>query len=188
MEENLEIEFKVLIDQDTYQRIIGDHQIDRCYQQTNYYLIHPKLTELKYMLRIRQKQDTYELTLKQPQKHGNLETNLKIDEITKNKIIAHELVTNEVFDLLKPYQLDSTMFQTDCFLITKRCEIKTADGLICIDQSQYNGITDYELEYEVFDYHHGKQVFLDFIDKYDLKYQNNCPSKVKRLMESLKEQ
>ena len=37
------------------------------------------------MLRIRQKQENYELTLKQPQSYGNLETNLKIDKITKEQ-------------------------------------------------------------------------------------------------------
>lgn len=187
MEENLEIEFKVLINKEIYQQIYNDHHIDHQYSQTNYYLIHPKLTELKYMLRIRQKQENYELTLKQPQSYGNLETNLKIDKIIKEKIITHDFVTNEIFDLLKPLGLDSTMFKTDCVLTTTRCEIKTTDGLICLDQSLYNGITDYELEYEVFDYHHGKQVFLDFISQYNLKYSRNCPSKVKRLMDSLKD-
>lgn len=186
MEENLEIEFKILIDKNTYMQIINDHKIAHTYSQTNYYLIHPKLTELKYMLRIREKQDTYELTLKQPQKHGNLETNLKINEQTKNKILSKQLVNNEIFDLLKPLELDSTMFITKYFLKTIRHEIKTTTGLICLDQNMYNDNTDYELEYEVNDYHQGKQAFLDFVDQYHLNYTNNAPSKIKRLMNTLK--
>ena len=43
MEENLEIEFKVLIDKEIYQQIYNDHHIDHQYSQTNYYLIPPKL-------------------------------------------------------------------------------------------------------------------------------------------------
>ena len=101
MEENLEIEFKILIDKNTYQQIINDHKIDRSYQQTNYYLMHPVLSELKYSLRIREKNNQYELTLKQPQSKGNLETNLIISKELKNRIIDHELVNNEVFDILK---------------------------------------------------------------------------------------
>ena len=186
MEENLEIEFKVLIDQDTFDQIINDHHIDATYQQTNYYLMHPKLTELKYMLRIREKQGQYELTLKQPQTRGNLETNLTISETTKKMILDHQLVNNDIFALLKPYGLDSTMFKTDCFLTTTRHEIKTPTGLICLDFNQYNGINDYELEYEVYDFHQGRQAFLDFIAQYQLSYTNSCPSKIKRLMDSFK--
>ena len=185
MEENLEIEFKILIDKDTYQQIINDHKIDRSYQQTNYYLMHPVLSELKYSLRIREKNNQYELTLKQPQTKGNLETNLIISKELKNKIIDHELINNEVFDILKKYQLDSTMFKTDCFLTTLRKEIKTPEGLMCIDYNQYNGHEDYELEYEVNDYLSGKQAFLDFIHQYNLTYHSNCPSKINRLIKSL---
>ena len=185
MEENLEIEFKILINKNTYHQIINDYKIDCSYQQTNYYLMHPKLSELKYSLRIREKNNQYELTLKQPQTKGNLETNLIIDKDIKDKIINHELINNEVFDILKQYHLDSTMFKTDCFLTTLRKEIKTDNGLICIDYNQYNNYEDYELEYEVNDYLSGKQAFLDFISQYNLSYHSNCLSKINRLIKSL---
>ncbi len=185
MEENLEIEFKILITKNIYEQIISDYKITCSYQQTNYYLMHPILSKLKYTLRIRQKNNQYELTLKQPQIKGNLETNLIIDKKTKDKIIKHELITNEIFDLLKPYQLDSTMFITDHFLTTTRNEINTEYGLICIDYNQYNGLEDYELEYEITNYTLGKQYFLDFIKKYNLTYNTNCSSKITRLIKSL---
>lgn len=185
MEENLEIEFKILITKNIYEQIISDYKITSSYQQTNYYLMHPILSKLKYTLRIRQKNNQYELTLKQPQIRGNLETNLIIDKKTKDKIIKHELITNEIFDLLKPYQLDSTMFITDHFLTTTRNEINTEYGLICIDYNQYNDLEDYELEYEITNYTLGKQYFLDFIKKYNLTYNTNCSSKITRLMKSL---
>ena len=79
------------------------------------------------------------------------------------------------------------MFNTNHSLKTLRKEINTRHGLICLDYNCYNNLEDYELEYEVFDYHHGKQIFLDFIGQYNLKYSRNCPSKVKRLMDSLKD-
>lgn len=187
MEENLEIEFKILIDKNTYQQIINDYQAKHAYQQTNYYLMHPKLSELKYMLRIRQKESAYELTLKQPQSHGKLETNLIIDETAKNKILDHQLVTNEIFDLLKEYQLDSTMFNTSHSLTTKRYEIITPNGLICLDKNYYNNLVDYELEYEVTDYYLGKSAFLELVKKYNLNYIRNCPSKISRLLKSLED-
>ena len=112
MEENLEIEFKILIDKDTYQQIINDHKIDRSYQQTNYYLMHPVLSELKYSLRIREKNNQYELTLKQPQTKGNLETNLIISKELKNKIIDHELINNEVYKKVKDYSKNRSDLNT----------------------------------------------------------------------------
>lgn len=185
MEENLEIEFKILINEKIYQQIINDYPNAKTYQQTNYYLLHPKLSELKYSLRIREKDNQYELTLKQPQTNSNLETNLVIDQETKNKIMNHELINNDIFDILKPFQLNSTMFQTDYFLTTLRKEIKTSMGIVCIDYNQYNNHIDYELEYEVSDFQQGKQAFLDFIEQYHLSYKKNCPSKTVRLINSL---
>lgn len=185
MEENLEIEFKILITKEIFDQIINDHQIDCCYKQTNHYLLHPRLSKLRYSLRIRDKNDQFELTLKQPQKQGTLETNLMIDKETKEKILNHQLVTNEVFDKLKPLNLNSTMFITDYSLTTTRYEISTPDGLICVDYNVYNNIIDYELEYEVLDYKKGKQAFLDFISQYHLDYSRNCMSKINRVITSI---
>ena len=120
MEENLEIEFKILLDKKVYDQIINDYSIDTSYTQTNYYLMHPILSKLKYSLRIREKNNQYELTLKQPQTTGTLETNLIINKDTKDKILNNKLVHNKVFDLLTEYNLDSTMFNT-CLLYTSRC-------------------------------------------------------------------
>ena len=163
MEENLEIEFKILLDKKVYDQIINDYSIDTSYTQTNYYLMHPILSKLKYSLRIREKNNQYELTLKQPQTTGSLETNLIINKDAKDKILNNKLVHNKVFDLLTEYNLDSTMFNTNHSLKTLRKEIHTPHGLICLDYNCYNNLEDYELEYEVIDYKQGKKAFLNFI-------------------------
>lgn len=49
MEENLEIEFKILLDKKVYDQIINDYSIDTSYTQTNYYLMHPILSKLKLL-------------------------------------------------------------------------------------------------------------------------------------------
>ena len=185
MEENLEIEFKILITKDIYNRIINEYPPNRTYQQTNHYLLHPRLSKLRYSLRIRDKNNQFELTLKQPQKQGTLETNLMIDQETKDKILNHQLVENEVFDKLKPLNLNSMMFITDYYLTTIRHEIVTNEGLICVDFNSYNHLYDYELEYEVNDYQTGKQAFLDFIGQYNLTYEHNCMSKINRMLTSI---
>ena len=180
-EENLEIEFKILITKELFEQIIKDHPVDRHYQQTNPYLLHPLLSKLHYSFRIRDKDGHFELTLKQPQKNGTLENNLLISKETKEAILNHQFVNNEIFDLLKPLNIDSTMLVTDYFLTTTRYEIKTPYGLICLDYNEYNNCTDYELEYEVNDYETGKQAFLDFISQYNLTYTHNCLSKINRM-------
>ncbi|MBS5587421.1 MAG: CYTH domain-containing protein [[Clostridium] spiroforme] len=185
MEENLEIEFKILLNKEVYNQIISDYPIDVSYTQTNYYLMHPILNKLKYSLRIREKNNQYELTLKQPQTTGTLETNLIIDKETKDKILNNQLIHNKVFDLLSEYNLDSTMFNTNNSLKTLRKEIHTPYGLICLDYNCYNHMEDYELEYEVVDYTQGKQAFLKFIKQYNLSYKHNCISKIHRLINSL---
>lgn len=185
MEENLEIEFKILITKEIYEQIHNDYPNNHSYKQTNYYLMHPILSKLKYSLRIREKNNQYELTLKQPQSLGKLETNLIINKQTATKILNNDLVTNDVFDILKQHNLDTTMFDTSQSLTTIRTEITTKDGLICLDYNHYNNIDDYELEYEVTNYQQGKQAFLDFIKPYGLNYKIDCDSKISRLIQSL---
>ena len=55
--EHLEIEFKMLLKENIFKKILSDYknQIKDSYQQTNYYLFHPLLEKKKYSLRIREK-------------------------------------------------------------------------------------------------------------------------------------
>ena len=57
--EQLEIEFKILLTKEMYQKIKNDfkNQIKETYSQTNYYLMHPILDQLQYSLRIRKKKE-----------------------------------------------------------------------------------------------------------------------------------
>ena len=70
--EHLEIEFKMLLKENIFKKILSDYknQIKDSYQQTNYYLFHPLLEKKKYSLRIREKKGHYELTLKRPSTIG----------------------------------------------------------------------------------------------------------------------
>ena len=66
--QQLEIEYKILLTQDIFHQILHDYQnkITKDYIQINDYLTHPILSQKKYMLRIRTKNNQYELTLKRP--------------------------------------------------------------------------------------------------------------------------
>lgn len=185
--EQLEIEFKILLTETIYKQMLVDFKemIIKQYQQTNYYLMHPKLDELQYMLRIRQKDDGYELTLKRKAPIGNIETNIAIDQQTKDTILSGQEVDNEIFTLLKEVGIQTSSLDSHYSLTTYRSDIEVPQGTISIDYNQYNGCKDYELEFEVHDYQEGKQAFLNLLKPYSLTYQKNCDSKIKRLKQTL---
>lgn len=185
MERQLEIEFKILINFTTYTNILKEYHdyIDITYQQTNYYLSHPILDDLQYMLRIREKDETYELTLKQKEKIGNMETTCIITKEIKDQIWNHQEVNNEIFTILKQYGIDPTTLQYKYSLTTQRTDIILPTGVLSIDQNSYLGTQDYEIEFEVQDYQKGKEAFLKIIEPYKLTYYQNCASKIKRVKE-----
>ena len=75
MKEHIEIEYKVLLDQKTFQTLLNHYPHYHEYIQTNYYFTHPLLKQKKYMLRIREKNNNYEMTLKRPLDRHHLESN-----------------------------------------------------------------------------------------------------------------
>ena len=101
--EHLEIEFKMLLKENIFKKILSDYknQIKDSYQQTNYYLFHPLLEKKKYSLRIREKKGHYELTLKRPSTIGLNELNIDINKEIKDAIFNHQHINNEIFDILK---------------------------------------------------------------------------------------
>ena len=53
------------------------------------------------MLRIREKDNSFELTLKRPIKNHRLETNVLLTPEEKDDFFSHRPITNEIIDLLK---------------------------------------------------------------------------------------
>lgn len=185
--EQIEIEFKILVTEKIYQQIKKDYQKAVCqtYIQTNFYLMHPQLEKRHYMLRIREKNNSYELTLKRPHHVGHKEMNIDIDEKIKNMIFHHQKVDNTIFDILKEQNIDYRELDCSHFLKTTRTDILFNEGTLSLDKNEYNGIIDYEIEFEVHDPEIGKKKFLDIIQPYHLQYTKNCESKIKRMSSSL---
>lgn len=181
--DHIEIEFKLLLDKETYQNIFNDYQDKKIddYIQTNYYLFHPELEKRKYSFRIRYKKGKYELTLKTPAQLGLNEFNENIDEEIKNKIFNHQKVSNKIFDILENEGIDYKELQCGSYLTTHRIDIPLTYGLLSLDENEYNGHHDYELEFEVTDYDKGLEEFQKIIQPYGLKYQGNCLSKMRRM-------
>ena len=82
MNQHIEIEFKNLLTKEAFERISQFFQIDSStfVSQQNHYFdtSHFDLKKQNSALRIREKQETFELTLKQPAAEGLLESNQMI--------------------------------------------------------------------------------------------------------------
>ena len=151
MQKELEIEFKTLISKKDYQRLIECFNIkNNQFKQINYYFDTPNydLQKLNKTIRVRQKSDSYILTLKEKIQSGIVnETHIDIDESFLDLIIKDGFSTQQYFSYLNY----NVIFVTS--LINYRITFKHPfySGTIFIDQCNYLGYTDYELEYEVSD-------------------------------------
>lgn len=193
---HLEIELKTLLKKDEYNRLKDQFTGVTPVLQTNYYIDTPdfELREKKVAMRIRTfedwaeltLEDWAELTLKVPQSVGNMEYNQKLQlKDAENYLSKEELPQGLVLDELAKHGIQSKNWQVLGCLTTLRYEMKTAIGLMALDQSRYFDITDYELELEVENHEQGKQDFRQFLEKNQISYQK-APSKLVRFVKSMK--
>lgn len=174
---NLERELKIMLTKEQYDQIRSDISFDRCYRQTNTYYDTPdqKLKQMGGAFRIRQLPDHSVITLKLPS-----------DAITKQeyeyptKATSPETLSKEELQLLQEKAgIQPPLRQTASFT-TLRCEKKLEHAELCLDQTDFGSVTDYELEYEYSDDHNGIRVFNQFLSRYGLKFEKNRLSKLGR--------
>ena len=185
MNEHVEIEYKILITKEILEDLLKRYPHYKEYSQTNFYFLSDELSKRLWSLRIRYKDDQYEMTLKRPIKNHRLETNIIISSIDKELLLNGQYVDNEITRILKEEHIDLSSLDTSHSLTTHRYDIEENEGILSLDISEYNGIIDYELEYEVENEEEGFKRFLEIIKPYHLKYTKNCKSKTQRVLESL---
>lgn len=192
MQTNLEIEYKTLLSLSEYELLAQQFSQVAPIRQTNYYWDTPdlKLRGNKLSLRIRMFQDAAEMTLKIPQKVGNLEHNISLTIQNAKAILAAKgLPQNQaeimpILDILKEYPVSLSAITVLGSLTTERRETTTAIGLMALDKNNYSGKTDYELELEVTDAQTGEANFNQFLKDNTISYRY-ARSKVVRFLESI---
>ena len=187
MNKQIEIEYKILLTENIFNDILKYYPNHKDYIQTNYYFTHPLLQQKKYMLRIREKNNTFEMTLKKPLKNHRLEMNVDINQKDKDDFIQHLPIQNEIIDILKQEGIDIKELQQQFSLTTHRYDIILDEGVLSLDDNTYLNQHDYELEFECYDETVGFQKFLEIIKPYHLDYQQNCMSKVQRALKAYHE-
>lgn len=172
---NNEIEFKQLLSQSQYQSIYNKYFPEmQPFSQTNYYIDTEQfdLRSHKSALRIRIKDDYYEMTLKVPAEVGLMEYNFEthvIPELNK-ELVANDLPL-EITEQLNKMNVDVNQLVILGALTTSRLEKEVQGNLLVLDKSDYLNYQDYELEYEVEDYDDGLIQFKMILEAFDIKHE-----------------
>lgn len=184
--QSTEAEFKTLLTKEEYDRLFEKFKDNRIDYQTNHYLDTSRfsLKATDASLRVRERED-FELTLKRKKGYNIQQFALPITKedfevIKETGKLPEGQLNNEVLNIIGNQKLINFMS-----LSTKRLFFIYGNGILFIDESNYLGITDYELEYEAKNYHDGKKEFIQLLGDLDVKYKRS-EKKIKRAYNALK--
>lgn len=184
MNQHIEIEFKNLLTKEAFERLRDFFQIEASafISQYNHYF-DTNAFDLKKQnsaLRIREKKNQFELTLKQPAAVGLLESNQRLSkEVADAFLYEGHFPTGAIQDTIIDAGLNPFDFKPFGTLRTDRAEMNYRGGLLVLDHSFYAEKEDYELEYEVDDAQVGQKIFIDLLETLEIPLQTT-ENKVKR--------
>lgn len=179
MKTNIEIEYKSLLDKDTYENLVNTLNLkNSIYEQINYYFDDDKksLEKDKIVLRIRKKDISLKLTKKST--YGD---NILEESIYLNSDEASSMIKNG-FDasIIKI----NTYVKNIGILKTYRTKCPYKNGTLFLDKNEYNNITDYELEYEASNEDSGEAEFKEILNELNIPFKKS-KSKFLRCMETI---
>ncbi|WP_225744363.1 CYTH domain-containing protein [Marinilactibacillus sp. Marseille-P9653] len=189
MSQNVEIEYKNLLTELEYEKLIKAFEINKAesFTQENIYFDSKEmvLKENQLALRIRIKDDVAEMTLKSPHEGHLLETNESLTIERARALVEKTVIypTGQIADLLASYGIDSmTPLYIIAQLRTQRLEKKVHSCLIVLDKSWYGDQIDYELEIESTTSTEGKQFIKNLLTQYDIP-ERDTPNKISRAVQ-----
>ena len=191
MSQEVEIEFKNMLTKDEYHTLLKAYELgeEDIKTQTNDYFDTKGflLREKGAALRVRNKNNTLFLTLKEPASEGLLETHQSITQDTYDFIKSKgQLPAGEVQDQLYKLGIHTELVHLGS-LTTHRAERTTDSGLLVLDHSEYLTREDFELEFEVTNYEEGKRAFHDLLGQHHIE-ERNAKNKILRFFLASQEQ
>ncbi|MFZ7944604.1 MULTISPECIES: CYTH domain-containing protein [Bacillaceae] len=173
MSQNIEIEFKNMLTKKEYEQLLKEFKIKdgQIFSQENHYFDTAdfSLKETGAALRIRQKGGAYEMTLKQPNEVGLLETNQTLSRVEASLAMNQgQLPYGIIQELIAEQGIPFSKIDYFGSLTTNRVEFQYKNGLLVLDHSSYMGIDDYELEYEVDSFTEGQKIFLELLAQFGI--------------------
>ena len=192
MATNIEIEAKVLINEDDYKRVLKFYKKEELQKvtQLNYYIDTDDLLLKQFGigLRIRQK-DFYVLNMKAPLQEGLLEkkesiTEKEFENFKNNGVLPNGSIKN----LLLMFGVNITKLKIQTTLKTERIVIENfnENEVFAIDKNYYNGLIDYELELEGTSLERAKNSLKEKCEELNIDFVENAKSKQVRAMETIK--
>ncbi len=190
MSTNIEIESKVLLNKDNFEKVIETLHADRYkrVKQINHYIDskHQTLRRLGCALRIREKDD-FVLTLKTPLSEGLLEKSQTItwkeyELFAKDKIFPE----GPIKTFLEILGIKVSELEILTSLTTDRIEITYKEGTLSLDRNSYSNTIDYELEMEHTSIQHAQDCLVEVCKMADVPCEFNLDSKQARAMKALK--
>jgi len=189
MSTNLEIEFKNLLSQTEYENLFNFFTCDKSMMQSqkNIYFdtVEKELQLIQSALRVRIKNETYELTLKIKDPKGAIEINQMITkadyfQLLKDNVLIDGIVYQELIKLkITPSKLIPL-----ADLTTNRIDFPYKGGRLFLDESFYGEFVDYEVEYEALDYEKGLEVFKNFLVQHKIPLREAEP-KIRRAQRAI---
>jgi uncharacterized protein YjbK len=181
---NIEIEFKNMVNREEFSSLIDFFNIrsEDFSEQENHYFDTPDflLKAKGSALRIREKNGSFELTLKQPHPKGLLETNENLTESEAAEMIRTGKIPAElIIRSIKELGIETDKLQYFGTLATKRAEKEYMKGLAVLDHSRYLNKEDFELEYEVDNRNEGELTFLNLLKQLNIPVRKT-ENKIKR--------
>jgi uncharacterized protein YjbK len=173
MKQELEIEFKNLLTKEEFITLKEAFQVSDeafIYQENHYFDTRQfSLKEKGAALRIRLKNGSYTLTLKQPHKEGLLETH---ESLTKEEAYSllhgQAMLKGEMSEIIKSLGIEPEHIQYFGTLATYRAQFDYKGGILVLDHSHYLQTDDYEIEYETTNFTFGKQVFEELLRSFNI--------------------
>lgn len=194
MSEEIEIEFKSMLSQIEYEKLLRYYNItdDQFVIQTNLYFDTAdfQLKQQGMGLRIRRFTDTAEATLKVPQPVGLLEVTDKLTLTEVDQALQKNQFTSEATEILARLQSLNISFSHLHLigkLITKRAEFTIPEGKLALDESWYSDQHDFEFELEVLDPKYAEADFEKLLKKFDLPFRKT-QNKIVRAVTAQREQ
>lgn len=169
---HIEKEYKMMINEDVYNSLLNQLGV-KPFRQVNYYY---DVFNNECAVRIREVDNKHIFTLKTRGDGFKYEYEFEI----KEKNFDDEKV-QEVF---KKFKITEYKYLGE--MTTDRAIYKLTKGEICLDKSMYFDKTDYEIEYELFDYlDDGFKEFEELLKNNNLSYTKSPKSKYKRFLDEL---
>jgi uncharacterized protein YjbK len=187
MSNAIEIEAKTLVEKSDYEKLVKLFKNYKAYTQTNYYIDNANciLRKEGIALRIRKKNNSYEMTLKTPLSQGLLEKN---ESLSQEEFDAFEkngkFPSNDLKRFLTMLDVDTASLRIKTSLTTNRIDVPYFEGKLSIDENHYSGLTDYEIELEYNNEADAERLLEDLFKKEHIPFLLNKKTKVSRALEA----